>query len=176
MHLIVFIAFLLFAYLCNYFAAVGNAKMDTVTYHWTICTYYQNPTAYDPQWYNPLISADNKYKPYKGSTLALKYLPKWIQFLARAKQGWSPLSDFWHWEKSKMVVWETLAGLSSLISGVFLGSHLAHLAHVHFILLIPILSVYTLIQGTIWNLSFNYWYDRKLMIPGYKKSWLWIKE
>lgn len=147
------------------YSSICNARMDVVDDRWSVSVYKAQGKPY--QWFNSTLSWTNKNNPEEWRIYAEKYLPKWILWLAKIKPAWSPLSDFWHWEKAKMIVARTFAISIGFAFGL------------DYSLSYPwgyvVVCATAALLGTISNLTFTYWYNRKLIVFPHKRKWLWIK-
>ncbi len=99
-------------------ASLCNARMDTVTNKLSSSIYRVLPMG----WYDPVLSSRNKHEPAIWRTYAKAYLPKWIYYVInKYKPAYDPLSDFWHYEKMKMKLYELAAFLVGLV-GIYLAT------------------------------------------------------
>lgn len=133
------------------YAAMCNAKMDTVKDHYGVSIY----SGKDIQWYNPMVSWSNKDNPSTAKKLQLEYLPIPIRWIAALKPGWDPLSDFWHWQKTQMLFSLLAATAVCLFSYSTSYSSPIDRAFISF--------TYLIIGGVVWILVFNYFYNHKLI-------------
>lgn len=150
------VVFIIVALLLVMYAAICNAKMDIVKDEFSL-SIYNNKLEYSNQWFDPLLSWTNKRNYDLWWKEASRFLPKVVFKLVvklKAPKVWDPLSDFWHWNKSKMIVSLCGAGVSLFIAGSFLGSALG-------VIVASAVGLY-LGEGIIWNEVFDYWYDKKL--------------
>lgn len=144
--ILVLLSLILIAY-----AAVCNAKMDTVKDHWST-SIYSNPDRYDAQWFNPAISWTNKDDPSRTKTFQLHWLPVFIRWVAILKPAWDPISDFWHWQKTQMLV--CLIAAPALLLFATLDDTL--------LLRMVTCIVYFIVGGLQWISVFNLFYNHKL--------------
>lgn len=120
-------------------AAICNAIMDTITYHWyesIFCGFVNR------HWWDPEVSWRNKYKqgqPYNG-------LKKWWIFDAQ-------FTDAWHTFKSLMIVLIALAIIT-------FNCLIIHYWYEYIIMFI--------VYGLLWNLTFSLFYNKLLKSKNYK--------
>lgn len=131
---------LILAFFFWIFAAICNAIMDTITYHWYKSIF--NNSKFKAIWWNPEVSWKNKYV----DTDPNKPIRKIIFGLFDR-----PFTDAWHTFKSLMIVFITLAMVFLAYSCIIYKPLIWH----YFILFIII--------GTIWNLIFNKFYNHELI-------------
>lgn len=117
-------------------AAVCNACIDTLEFHFdkSVFNYYR----WNLNWWNPTYSWYNKYKgrnPQKG-------LRKWLWFDV-------PCVDAWHTFKSLMIVFICLS--IAFADGIY--SNPKWYSYI----------VIVVMFGTIWNLTFNLFYNHLLI-------------
>jgi hypothetical protein len=167
--MVVGIIFIVAALFLIGYAASCDAKMDTVRDHWGRSIYSADKKKYLDEWFDPTVSwtLKNNFPAY--IVLADQYLPDWAFFVIDWKNKvWDPFSDFWHFEKTKMLLSLIGAGVLSLVGGLCMETDAAGLV-------VGLAVAYYLGAGIVWNETFNYFYNRKLMQAQYKKKWLWIK-
>lgn len=119
-------------------AAICNAIMDTITYHWYSSVFCGNVNRI---WWDPEISWRNKYKqqePYNG-------LRKWWIFDV-------PCTDAWYTFKSSMVVLIVLAIIT-------FDCTIIRFWYEYIIMIIA--------YGLMWNLTFNLFYNKLLKSSTY---------
>lgn len=98
-------------------AALCNAKMDTVTNQYSSSIYKDK----DKQWFDPKTSWTNKHFADVWKYLGKQYLPVLVYMVIKnIKPGYDPVSDFWHWEKTKMIMWDFATFIISCIATGFL--------------------------------------------------------
>lgn len=134
-------------------AAFFNAHMDVVKDHFSVSIYAK----LDPQWYNPSVSWTNKNNVAVGEGLQIEYLPFWVHPIIYLKPVWSPLSDFWHWNKTKMITSLIFYGATALLTGYYSES----LRSTPLVLL-STLAGYVAFGSLLWDVVFNFFYNRKL--------------
>lgn len=119
-------------------AAICNAIMDTITYHWYSSVFCGNVNRI---WWDPEISWRNKYtqgQVYYG-------LRKWWIFDV-------PCTDAWHTFKSSMVVLIVLAIIT-------FDCTIIRFWYEYIIIIIA--------YGLMWNLTFNLFYNKLLKSKTY---------
>jgi hypothetical protein len=117
MDIIIISATCVIIFLLQSFAARSNAKMDTVTNQLGVSRYLNLP----PQWFDPKVSWKNKHDAAQWRIYAKVYLPGWIYGLInKIKPAYDPLSDFWHYQKMKMIVFLLFSFVTGL-AGVYLS-------------------------------------------------------
>lgn len=154
---------ILFASLLIGYAASCNARMDTVKDHWSISIYKDD----DPQWYNPAVSWTNKTNP-AAIALQRKYLPWYVRWIADIKPDWDPISDYWHFEKSKCLLSLFFATGAAWIAGGYATAF--DLVEILFFAL-----SFVVFCGLAWIVTFDYFYNRQLVTSPNKKPWLWLR-
>jgi hypothetical protein len=155
--------FLLTAILCIGYAACCNAKMDTVDDHYAISIYGADKHKYKQEWFDPRVSWSNDHNYESWVRLAAEYLPNicfWYITEIR-KKSWDPMEDFWHWEKTKMILSLCLSSVCTLIAGIALGKHAWGIIAAGAV-------VYYAGIGIVWNMVFNYFYEKKLIASQFK--------
>lgn len=143
-------------------AAICNAYMDSITYHWyeskihnfLIENYKGDQYRNLYNWFNPQVSWLNKYEDRN----ALKPIRK-ICFGLFDR----PFTDAWHTLKSLMIVFICLSisCLFTLEGARFMVSIFDLLFCFNLPLFLSSLWVITM-YGTIWNLTFNLFYNKWL--------------
>jgi hypothetical protein len=97
-------------------ASLCNARMDTTRNQFSYSIYKDLPG----EWYDPIVSWKNKHDVAKWRTFAKAYLPGWLYYIINAiNPGYDPFSDFWHFEKVKMKVYELLSFIVGMV-GIYL--------------------------------------------------------
>jgi hypothetical protein len=154
------------------YAASCNAKMDVVTFRYNISIYTTDSEKYDDQWFNPILSWSNRNVSQwnKYTSLLKRYvrLPLVWFVIHVYRKAWSPVLDYWHWNKTKMICSLALACSLLYIAGSRMDTGTTALE-------LAIALGYYAGYGIVWNATFDYYYDRKLLKGPFKKKWLWLK-
>lgn len=142
------------------YAAICNAKMDTVKDHYST-SIYSDATKYNPVWFNPELSWENKdiiNGQHKAEVEALQKqnLPWTARWIVNFKVGWDPISDFWHWQKTQMLL--SLIGSMSVV--LFSSWFIEGWGALYQRILTSVL--YFIAAGVAWNVYFNFFYNSKL--------------
>lgn len=147
--MMIFISVFLFS-----LAAICNAVMDNITHHWdeSIFDKPKGGISKFEMWWNPQYSWINKYvdrdmnKPIKKIFFGLFD---------------KPFTDAWHTFKSAMIVFICLS-LASLVTGFIMLDIIDIVLISPKIILSLIFTLIVIIYGTVWNLTFNLFYNKIL--------------